>query len=625
MRCFVVPDGAPSTVQGTFSEIIAIHAALLPTGKIVYFAGEQHDPGQFANHLFDHARLFDTSTLAVSACTPAPEITDLFCSGHAFVEGGSLLIAGGTARFDGFQGAVQAWIYDPATNAFSATDSMSDGRWYPTLVTLGSGEVVALSGTNAAGTDQNRDIEVYAPSEGWTVEGIQSVAFDTLYPRTHLLPDGTLFFATPMGGECMTWTLGDPAPTPLCNGPAEVSGFAGHTTALLPLLPEEGFTARVLVANGAQPQIIDFSADEPAWSNTGARSVPKSGTLTSTHPLRQNGVLTILPTGEILSSGGEEAYGDEDHPVLPLEIYRPATNSWLTLPIGTAVTRAYHSTALLMPDGRVWFAGSNKRCHWSFHDNEDYVGEPEPTTPQEGSVDNRELRIEIFEPWYFGRPDRPAFSLTPSSVSVGRSITITCSHAATISRVALVRAGSSTHAFNPDQRFVGLPFTVSGTKITAHIPDNQDLVPPGPYLVFVLNQVIDPATGATLDVPSLGQWVAITNGKGTKELKAEVEVLKEEFGHSKENETFDPAGLLERIAVSVDNLARATAAAGAKARSFIRSNERPRLARVSAARLARVPIVPIAPDLLAKQIAMDGMMDTAGGGRMKGKRRGGSE
>src|SRR5579871_5405478 len=134
MRCFVVPDGGSSGVQNSYAQILAIHAALLANGKIVYFSGDQHDPGQFANSLFDHARVFDCSTLAVSPCTPAPGISDLFCCGHAFLPSGQLLIAGGTKRFAGFEGAPQAWIFDPATSSFAAVSSMSDGRWYPSLV-----------------------------------------------------------------------------------------------------------------------------------------------------------------------------------------------------------------------------------------------------------------------------------------------------------------------------------------------------------------------------------------------------------------------------------------------------------------------------------------------------------
>src|SRR5215469_9855585 len=184
MRCFIVPEGASSATQNSYAQIIAIYAALLSNGKIVYFSGDQHDPGQFANNLFDHARLFDCSTLTVSACTPAPGISDLFCCGHAFLPDGRLLIAGGTLRFAGFLGSQKAWIFDPATSSFQNVSQMNQGRWYPTLITLGSGQVLALSGINKDpnNTDQDRDIEVFN-GNSWTVEGVLSYGTDSLYPR----------------------------------------------------------------------------------------------------------------------------------------------------------------------------------------------------------------------------------------------------------------------------------------------------------------------------------------------------------------------------------------------------------------------------------------------------------
>ena len=621
MRCFVVPDSASSTLQNGYSQIIAIHAATLSNGQIVYFSGDQHDPGQFANNVFDHARLFDCKSFAVSSCTPAPNISDLFCCGHAFLPNGHLLIAGGTLRFAGFLGTPNAWIYDPASASFQSVPAMQHGRWYPTLLTLSNGHVLAVSGLNEDPNhvDQNRDLEVFNGSS-WTVEGVLSYGTDSLYPRVHLLPDGRVFFVTSMNGQCMTWRPGDAAPTPLCASPFTM-GFSEYTSVLLPLLPEEDYAPKILVANMEQPQLIDLSTSSPGWANTGARSLPADGILTSTTPKRLNGTLTLLPTGEVLSAGGEEVGGQETHPVLALETYRHGTNSWAVMPSRTTVNRHYHSVALLMPDGRVWFAGSNKRCDWSFHNSHDYQGNPEPTDLQEqtasGPVDNRELRIEIFEPWYISRNDRPTITLGQNGVVVGRSFSFASPQAASISRVALVRAGTCTHAFNSDQRYVGAPFTVNGNTVNVDVPDNENLLPPGPYMVFALAQVVDSQTGATLDIPSVGQWITVKNGKIFKELKPEIEYLKEEIellqkitevGGDPLKDRVDPIELIQQIAVAVDNVAR-VASGG---RSFITPAERPQLPTVSRAALAAVPIHPLDKDTLARQQTMEAMMDQTG-------------
>ena len=622
MRCFIVPDGGSAAVQNTYAQIIAIHAALLSNGKIVYFSGDQHDPGQFANGLFDHARLFDCSTLAVSNCTPAPGISDLFCCGHAFLPDGRLLIGGGTLRFAGFLGSQKAWVFDPATSSFQSVSQMNHGRWYPTLLTLGNGHVLALSGINEGPVaDQDRDIETF-DGNYWNVEGVLSFGTDTLYPRMHLLPDGRVFVVTSMNNQCMVWKSGMAAPSPVCASPF-TDGFSAYTSVLLPLLYEDSYIPRILVANPQQPQIIDLSAASPVWANTNARSVPAKG-LVEANPPRFNGTLTILPTGEILSAGGEQNSGDESRPVLPLETYRHETNSWAVMPVSTSVTRAYHSVAILMPDGRVWFAGSDKRCDWSLHNSGDYQNMPEPTDLQEIKngvpVDNRELRIEIFEPWYYSRNDRPTVTITQQNVSVGRSISFSSPQASSISRVALVRAGSSTHAFNSDQRYIGIPFTVNGNNVEATVPNNENLVPPGPYMLFVLAQVVDANTGATLDVPSVGHFITITNSKFLKELikelKPEIEHVKIEIELNPKliaevDDPFqnigDPAEIVQRIATVVDNLSRVVTGG----RSFIKPSERPLLPVISPERLAAVPIHPLDKDTLARQLKMEGMLDAA--------------
>ncbi|WP_433530771.1 galactose oxidase-like domain-containing protein [Micromonospora sp. CA-263727] len=74
----------------------AIHAALLPTGKVLLVAGSGNVRDQFEAGTF-RTLLFDPATNATELVhTPV----DLFCSGHAFLPGGNLLVAGGTQRYE---------------------------------------------------------------------------------------------------------------------------------------------------------------------------------------------------------------------------------------------------------------------------------------------------------------------------------------------------------------------------------------------------------------------------------------------------------------------------------------------------------------------------------------------
>ena len=88
-----------------------------------------------------------------------------------------------------------------------------------------------------------------------------------------------------------------------------------------------------------------------------------------------------------------------------------------------------------------------------------------------------------------------------ASVRSGATLSIASPEASTVTRVALMRSGSTTHQVNTDQRHLFLAFTRSGTTISATVPANRNLAPPGRYLVFLLN-----GDG----VPSVGRWVAVT-------------------------------------------------------------------------------------------------------------------
>src|SRR5208282_3400396 len=96
-------------------------------------------------------------------------------------------------------------------------------------------------------------------------------------------------------------------------------------------------------------------------------------------------------------SGGvtKVPYAETDG-VKTAEIYHPAregqADSWHLGPVA-GETRGYHSVALLMPDGRVWTAGSE----WNY-----------------GATPN--LAIELFEPDYYAVSDRVSITAAPAGV-----------------------------------------------------------------------------------------------------------------------------------------------------------------------------------------------------------------
>jgi len=489
------------------SQILAIHAALLPTGEILYFGGDEHSQAQHGAGNIDHTRLYDTTNGAITAV--GSPTTDIFCSGHAFLGDGRLLVGGGTETWGGeagehghgaaghFTGHRASWVFRPRARSWQRVADMrpqpgheatndGGGRWYPTLVTLSDGQVLATAAHPSRTDTRHSNVtpERYAASvNAWTLLTAQAVD-STWYARVHLLPDGTAFFVSAVGGldriyDPVTGTFVGPGIPAPADGIYK-DGFSA-TSVMLPLLPGDGYKARILAAGGVQPVRINLGDPTPTWQNTSARQAPAAGRI------RQHLSPVILPTGQVFLSGGVNVVDPED-PVREGEIYTPAidwatgtyggTESWATVE-AAQVTRNYHSVALLMPDGRVWTAGSSIRAQ---------QGDPNTVG---------EKRIEIYRPPYDGNPARPTLTQAPDNVSYGGTFEVRTPQASSIQRLALVRCGSITHAFDPDMRYVGLTFThAGGDRLTVTGPPNSGVAPPGPYMLWIVDGAGLPCTRA---------------------------------------------------------------------------------------------------------------------------------
>jgi hypothetical protein len=484
------------------SEILAIHAALLPTNQILMFGGSEHNAAQNESGNpadLDNTRLFNLSGGTLIETIGSPN-TDVFCSGHAVFADGRILIGGGTKEWGGeheghghalnFLGEHACWIYHPRARTwrrvrdfnFEPGKSEGGGRWYPTLLTLANGEVLAVAG-HPFRTDSrhNNDTpERYSPgSDTWsllTTERLDAGNRSRYYPRFHLLPDGNVFFVSPVSGACRVY---NPF-TGLTVG-ATIPGAGGglyddswdFPSVLLPLLPTDGYKPRIMICGDTTPKKIDLSQTTPTWQNTAARTGLAAG------KQRRFSCSVILPTGEIFVSGGINGGSSDSNAVKEGEIYNPgidwntgqftAPDSWITVDAATAV-RNYHSTALLLPNGRVWVAGSSKNAA---------QGDP-------SSVG--ELRIEVFKPSYDSASNRPQLTNAPASAGYGQFFEITCPQATNVRRVAITRCGSVTHAFDGDQRYVGLNFSlIEDNRIRVTSPPNSRIAPPGYYLLWIID------------------------------------------------------------------------------------------------------------------------------------------
>ncbi|HSV64377.1 MAG TPA: galactose oxidase-like domain-containing protein [Mycobacteriales bacterium] len=417
---------------------------------------------------------------------------------------GRILVAGGTFAFPGevpgehhphFPGLRDTTTYDPVTRGWVRTATMATepgkrtggGRWYPTLLTLPSGQVLAVSGhplpddTRHTNDSPEAFTSTPVPTGAWRLltkaDPAHAVGY---YPRLHVLPGGDVLYATPVAGRTIRFHPDAATYSDVCPGPPDgLYGGIQSTSVLLPLRPSDGYRARVLVTGAHQPYRLDLGAPAAGWKATKPRALAGS-------PLRQNGCAVLLPTGQVLCVGGVVDPANDASAVRAAELYDPGTDTWSVL-ASAAVTRNYHSVALLMPDGRVWTAGSNKNAKRSF---------PTP------GVDNRELRIELFEPPYYSAT-RPQLTRTQASLGWGRRFDLLTPDPAGVVRVALMRAGAVTHAYDSDQRYVELasePTVGAVGAVTAWAPPSPDIAPPGYYLAFLID-----AAG----VPSVGQFVRL--------------------------------------------------------------------------------------------------------------------
>ena len=402
---------------------------------------------------------------------------DIFCSGVSVLPNGMVAVTGGVveAVHTGTQfndGTVNLTLFDPVAQTWSTGQNMAYARWYPSSVILSDGTLLELSGSNETGTAVQTWLESYNYVTGaWTVlpasANLPNAVLQT-YPRMTVLNTGNVLMSAPaketyqFNPTTNTWSF-------VANTNFGYRFFAPHV-----LLPG---TQEIMVAGGspshsnggttatATAEIIDMSQAKPAWTYT-----------TPMNYARYNENLVILADGTILAVGGGGGGGEYTNPVFTPELYNPTTATWTAM-APQAIQRTYHSTAVLLPDGRVISSGSDNGA----------------TT---------QMTYEIFSPPYLFNGTRPAIQAAPTSVSYGAQFTITTSDASTITGVALVRPGATTHADDFDQRYVPLTFTAGSGTITATAPATSSQAPPGYYMLVIVN---------SSGIPSIMPFLSLSN------------------------------------------------------------------------------------------------------------------
>ncbi len=495
-----VPSATVGTWELSFNTsyppLPAVHASVLPNGKVLHWGPYYFPPTV--------SRLWGC-VLIGGLCDPdipgnnTENIVytgeNLFCSGHSFLPDGRLFVAGGTIGNTGDHGLAATTIFNLSPSPASTPPAnpgptMNNGRWYPSNVTLTNGETAILSGIYrppSSKVNVFNEIPEVLNSAGTSLRiltGAQRLI--PLYPWIHVGTDGRVFYAGSVSPGRWLDTTGTGS-----WGLTEKHYY--YSSAPLYLTDRGAGSSvmydvnKVLIAGGGNPasataETIDLTNETGFWQATGSMA-----------NARRHLNLTLLADGKVLATGGTNGGGFNStcisEAIFQAELWNPATGVWSQM-ASAAKRRQYHSTAVLLLDGRVLAAG--------------HTGAP-GSSPVCHQPMNDEPQAEIFTPPYLFNPDgtpatRPTISWAPDSVTYGQNFPVTAPGGFSIAKVTLVRLSSVTHGFNMNQRFNQLTFSKVGGGLRVNAPASSSLAPPGHYMMFLINNSGVPSVAKVIQI-----------------------------------------------------------------------------------------------------------------------------
>jgi hypothetical protein len=437
-------SGNPAVV-GSWSSVInipavAVNLVLLKNNTVLFYQdGSSPTVWDYVNGTF----------------TGVPTTANLFCSGHAVLADGRVLIVGGWGGGDA-DGIANAEIFDPSNKSWTAVPNMSYRRWYPTATTLSDGTIMVTAGWET-GPHVNAGIpEIYNSSTNtWTKLTSANNPFET-YPSLYQLSDGRVIhvanseYATVtdiLDLTTQTWSVVDPN---IVDGGSSAMYLPGEI-----MKAGSAADSQNVGSSANTTYVLDTTTTNPVWQQTPSMAYARSFLN-----------LPELPDGTVLAIGGEtdKNGGNIANAVYQAELWSPQTRTWTTM-AAMHTPREYHGTAILLPDARVLVSGMGA----------DF-----------GNVPN-EMNAEFYSPPYLFKGARPAISQAPSQISYGTNFFVATPDAATITSAVLIRTGAVTHFFDQNTRYVPVTFQQAAGGLTISAPASANFAPPGYYMLFIVN------------------------------------------------------------------------------------------------------------------------------------------
>ncbi|ERM98687.1 aldehyde oxidase GLOX1 [Amborella trichopoda] len=506
--------------------ISAMHVQLMPSGKVVMFDASVFGPSKIKldggrcridkrerrkgnNDCWAHAVEYDVDTAAVR---PLMVKTNTWCSSGALGADGRLIQTGG---FN--EGGNVVRLYESCKDCdwVEKPNSLSGQRWYSSDHILPDGNVIIVGGRRKFSyefipAEGNSELKVYdLPFLKETTDDVEN----NLYPFLHLSTDGNLFVFANDRSILLDYKNNRIVRTfPVLPGGSRNYPASGSAV-LLPIRlrgRENLIPSEVLICGGATPESAS-QADRGVFVD----ALDTCGRITITDPNSQwkiermpsrrvMGDMLILPNAQVLiingAKSGTSGWSFARNPNLSPVLYNPRNprnQRFQTLNPST-IPRMYHSSGVVLPDGKVLIAGSNTNPKYNYT-----------------SLYPTELRAEKFSPPYLDpslASHRPNIltELMPKALAYGGGFKIQISLsdqivADTDLSVTMYAPPFTTHSYSQNQRMLVLRMNdveqvAPGTyQISVVAPPSAVVAPPGYYLLFVVH----------FGVPSEGVWVHI--------------------------------------------------------------------------------------------------------------------
>ncbi|KAI9111741.1 hypothetical protein K1719_017431 [Acacia pycnantha] len=551
-HAFLVPlatSSSPSSVVATNTSgghwillqrsigISAMHMQVMKNNKVIIFDRTNFGPsnislpnGHCRYNSRDMAMKVDCTAhsvvydIACNSVRPLTIQTDTWCSSAAVDSSGTLIQTGGFS--DGYN---KLRTFTPCNDDrcdwIELSVPLSKNRWYASNQILPDGRIIVVGGRSAFNYE-------FVPKNSGNHNGPYYFKFlretkdsgpgeeNNLYPFLHLLPDGNLFIFANRRSVLFDYIRNRVVREyPVLPGDERRNYPSTGSSVLLPLhltglgnktrLPD----AEVMVCGGALPGSFPMAVEKRVYVEA-----PRScGRIRVTDPNPQWVMevmpiprvmpdMLILPTGNVIilngarngTGGWENAVNPALHPVL-YKPNEPDRNARFEVLNPTKIARMYHSSAVLLPDGRILVGGSNP------HRLYDFKAYPYPT----------DLSLEAYYPNYLDpkfSPMRPTITKIDAANNrspYGGTFSVTVSlvefHGIQGIAVSLVAPSFTTHSFAMNQRMLVLDVVAVGRvaprayKVTARGPPTTNVAPSGYYMLYVVHA----------GIPSRAAWLRV--------------------------------------------------------------------------------------------------------------------